>query len=412
MHRSPRLLVLAAVLSVANLVAGCGILGGSSGSGRDTLEFWMYQPADAKAAQVFDQLRGDFEKANHVTVKLVQVPKDDYNTKLASALSGGSGPDAGYLDQPLVARYASDGTISQVPAGTVDESAYYTGALNTNRVGGKLFGLPVDQTTIALFYNRKLVPTPPRTWTDLLAASAAVHRASPDVAGIVVPKGDGYGAWMWPAFVASAGGTLLDEQNKRVLLDSQPAVDALNLWVNLLPSSPRKITDSAQAFETGHAAMTISGPWDVTAIHDQFPDLPFGVAPLPYRDRPASNIGGENLVVFKHSAKTALAWKWLALLIGREHNTAVAQALGGFPTNIAAAEAAKSAAGQDPSYAVFLAQLAVAQPRPAVPQWIQINDEVVAPALDRALTGGQPAQQTLRQAAGSARNLLGWPQSG
>jgi multiple sugar transport system substrate-binding protein len=405
-----RALAVTAFLSITSLAAGCAVLGGSSGSTRDTLEFWMYQPADAKAAQTYDQLRAEFEKANNVTVKLVQIPKDDYNTKLSTALSGGGGPDAGYLDQPLVARYALDGTIAALPAGTIDESAFYAGALNTNRVGGKLYGLPLDHTTIALFYNKKLIPTPPKTWTELKDMSAAVHQANPGIAGIVVPKGDGYGAWMWPGFVASAGGTLLDESNKKVLLDSKPAVDALSLWVDLLPSSPRKITDSAKAFETGHAAMTITGPWDVTAIKDQFPDLSFGVAPLPYRDKPASNIGGENLVVFKHTAKADLAWKWLTLLTSKEHNAAVAQGLGGFATNIAAADAAKSAA-QDPSYSVFLEQLAVAQARPTVPQWIQINDEIIAPALDRALAGKQTPQQALSQAAGNARSLLSWPQT-
>ena len=410
MGRSYRVLAAAAFLSVMTLAAGCGVLGGSSSGARDTLEFWMYQPANAQAAQTYDQLRTDFEKTNNVTVKLVQIPKDDYNTKLATALSGGAGPDAGYLDQPLVPRYAQDGTIASTPAGTIDEHAYYAGALNTNRVGGTLYGLPLDQTTVALFYNKKLVPTPPKTWNELREISAAVHRADPNVAGIVVPKGDGYGAWMWPAFVASAGGTLLDEPNKKVLLDSKPAVDALSLWVDLLPSSPRKITDSAKAFETGRAGMTITGPWDVTAIKDQFPDLSFGVAQLPYRDRQAGNIGGENLVVFKHSAKAALAWKWLALLTSKEHNAAVAQGLGGFATNIAAAQAAKASA-QDPSYSVFLEQLAVAQARPTVPQWIQINDEIVAPALDRALAGKQTPQQALSQAAGNARNLLSWSQT-
>src|SRR5262249_21748454 len=119
---------------------------------------------------------------------------------------------------------------------------------------------------------------------------------------------------------------------------------------------------------------------------------------------------GENLVVFKRSAKSALAWKWLSLITSKEHNAAVAQGLGGFASNIAAAEAAKAAA-QDPSYSVFLQQLSVAQARPTVPQWIQINDEIVAPALDRALAGKQTAQQSLSQAAASARSLLTWPQT-
>lgn len=408
MSRSIRRARAAAAACLLALTAtACGVLGGKSGDSAQSLEFWMYQPPTPGASQVFEKLRADFEKANNATVKLVQVPKDDYNTKLASALSGGGGPDAGYLDQPLVARYAGDASILRVPAGTVNEADYFPGALATNRVDGKLFGLPLDHTTIALFYNTTLVPDPPRTWDQLRATATAVHQANPKVAGMVVPKGDGYGAWMWPAFVASAGGGMLDEDNKKVIFDRPPAVDALALWVDLLASSPRKITDSAKAFESGRAAMTISGPWDVSAIEDQFPDLPYAVAPLPRRDRQASNIGGENVVVFAGAGNAGLAWKWLAFLTSAQNNAAVAKALGGFATNRAAAAAAK--AGEDPSYAVFLEQLAVAVPRPTVPEWIQINDEIIAPALDRALAGKTAPAQSLSDAAAKTRALLSWP---
>jgi ABC-type glycerol-3-phosphate transport system substrate-binding protein len=153
--------------------------------------------------------------------------------------------------------------------------------------------------------------------------------------------------------------------------------------------------------------MMISGPWDVTSIKDQFPDLQFGVAPLPYRDKQAGNIGGENLVVFKHTKKADLAWKWLSLLTNAGNNAEVAKSLGGFATNVAAANAAT--AGEDPSYAVFVKQLAVAQARPAVPQWIQVNDEIIAPALDRALAGKVTPEQALTDAAAKTRSLLGWP---
>jgi len=411
MLRSHRRLLAVATLSLLALSgSGCGVLGGGSGDSKRTLEFWMYQPATPGGAQVFEKLRRDFEKANDVSLKLVQVPKDDYNTKLASALSGNGGPDAGYLDQPLVARYAGDGSIRELPAGTVDEAAYFAGALNTNRVGGKLYGLPLDHTTVALFYNKKLVPQPPKTWDDLRRTATAVHKANPNVAGMVVPKGDGYGAWMWPAFVASAGGGMVDETNRRVLFDQRPAVDALSLWTELIGSSPRKITDSAKAFESGRAAMTISGPWDVAAITEQFPDLQFGVAPLPWRDQPAGNIGGENLVVFKNTKRADLAWKWLAVLTNAENNAAIAKVLGGFATNLAAADAAK--AGANEFYAVFLEQLKVARARPTVPQWIQINDEIIAPALELALAGKATPQQALSDAAAKARALRSWPSAG
>jgi multiple sugar transport system substrate-binding protein len=250
------------------------------------------------------------------------------------------------------------------------------------------------------------VPTPPKTWDELKTMVNQIHQADAKVAGIVVPKGDGYGAWMWPGFVAGAGGALTDDANKKVLFDQQPAVDTLQMWVDLLPSSPRQITDSDNAFANGLAAMMISGPWDVANIKDQFPDLDFSVAPLPYKTEPAGNIGGENGVVFSTSKNGALAWKFLQYITSDANNAKFADAFGGYPTNIKAAE--QTAATIEPQQAAFLEQLKVAHARPAVPQWIQVNDEIIAPALEKALSGKATAQQALTEAADKTRSLLGW----
>ncbi|GGK45441.1 ABC transporter substrate-binding protein [Planomonospora parontospora subsp. parontospora] len=394
---------LVAAAMVAGLAA-CGS-GGAAEHGR-TLTFWTFQPLTPQGGQILERLRTDFEKANGVTVKLVQIPKDDYNTKLGTAIASKNVPDGGYLDQPLVSRYALDGTILQVPAGTIDEKEFYAGGLETNKVGGRLYGVPLDITTVGLYYNKKLVPTPPRTWDELKQAAESVHRADPKTAGIVVPKGDGYGAWMWPGFVAGAGGTLVDEKAKKVTFDEQPAVDALQLWVDLLKSSPRSITDADKAFENGLAAMTISGPWDISTIRDQFPDLDFGVAPLPYKNEPASNIGGENAVVFTGTKNADLAWKWLKHLTAPDSSVALAEAVGGYPANIEGAGIA--AAKMGPEHAVFIEALKATRARPAVPQWIQINDEIIAPALESALTGKVAPRQALSEAGAKARTLLGW----
>ncbi|WP_433519503.1 ABC transporter substrate-binding protein [Nonomuraea sp. CA-143628] len=390
---------------VAMLAAGLAACGGGGGdSAEKTLTFWMYQDRTPQAGQVMEKIRKDFEKANPgVTVKLVKIPKDDYNTKLGSAVASKSAPDAGILDQPLVSKYALDGTIKEVPAGLIDEAAFYKGALDTNRTAGKLYGLPQDQTTVALFYNKKLVPTPPKTWDELKQTAERVHAADAKVAGMNVPKGDGYGAWMFPGIVHGAGGQMVDDAGKKVLFDQQPAVEALQLWVDLQKSSPRQITDSDKPFENGLAAMTISGPWDVPTIHEQFPDLDFGVAPLPYKTEPAGNIGGEDSVVFSSSKNADLAWKWLAFLASETSNGAVADAFGGFPVHLKAQVVAGG-----PEQAAFLEQLKVAHARPAVPQWIQVNDEIIAPAIESALTGKVTAQQALTDAAAKTRTLLGW----
>ncbi|GAA3413096.1 hypothetical protein GCM10018952_28500 [Streptosporangium vulgare] len=111
-------------------------------------------------------------------------------------------------------------------------------------------------------------------------------------------------------------------------------------------------------------------------------------------------------MVFSKGKNAELAWKWLTFLTNAQNNTTLAQALGGFPTNIEAAE--RDAATFGPDQAAFLEQLKVAQARPALPEWIQINDEIIAPAIEAALSGKVTSQQALTEAADKTRALLKW----
>ncbi|MFC7363358.1 ABC transporter substrate-binding protein [Nocardioides astragali] len=396
-----------AALAAATLtltLAACG--GGGEAADANTVEFWYYQPTPEQAQKV-QALVDEFEDANSgISIKLVEIPKADYNTKLASAMAGDRGPDAGYLDQPQMARFADADQIVEVPAGTIDDADFYEGALQTNMVDGKLYGVPLQQTTVVLFYNTDLVSTPPKTWDELVAVSEDVNNENPDVAGVAVPKGDGFGAWMYPGFVASAGGTMLDEKNKKVTFADVPAEEALDLWHTLLESSPREITNSDLPFQKGLAAMMFSGPWDIVGIREQFPQLKFDVALMPMKETEASTIGGDNGVVFSGADNEDAAFKWLQFLSDETHNAEFADITGNFPTNIAAAEA--STLADDPQIQVVLQQLETAHARPAVADWIQINDEYIARAIEAAVDGDTPPADALDEAAERAAKLLGW----
>ncbi|GIH24874.1 ABC transporter substrate-binding protein [Acrocarpospora phusangensis] len=397
----------ALALSVLALVAvSCGDTGGSATSQAATVDFWYYQPTPQQADKV-KRLAKDFETANPgLKIKLTEIPKDDYNTKIATALNGGNGPDAGYLDQPQMARFAGGRQIAAVPARTIDESAYYEGALETNRVSGTLYGVPLQQTTVVLFYNKDYVQTPPATWDQLVAESERVHRENPKVAGVALPKGDGFGAWIFPAFVASAGGTMVDENARKVTFNSPQGQEALGLWRTLLASSPRKITNTDQAFQKGLAAMTFSGPWDVLGIREQFPQLKFGTALLPKKLEDASTIGGENGVVFSTADNPDGAWKWLKFLSSADHNAEFADITGNFPVNRAAA--AKSTLAGDQDMKIVIDQLQSARSRPALPEWIKVNDEFIAKAIEEGVDGGRSPAEALDTAAVRAAKALGW----
>ena len=141
-----------------------------------SITFWAYQ-GTPQATIAMKQLQNQFQNAHPgTTVNVTLIPKDSFIPKETTAIATGTQPDASYIDQPLIARYArTDKVIDTVPAGLIDESQFFQGALATNRVGGQLYGLPLSQTCIALFYNKDLVPTPPTTWAEMLAISKQIY---------------------------------------------------------------------------------------------------------------------------------------------------------------------------------------------------------------------------------------------
>src|SRR5688572_13056330 len=101
----------AAMVSLSGLT-GCG---GDAPAAEKVVEFWYYQPTPEQSKQVKGLVERFRETEPTISVRLTEIPKDDYNTKLSSALGGGRGPDAGYLDQPLMARYANARHLAEVP---------------------------------------------------------------------------------------------------------------------------------------------------------------------------------------------------------------------------------------------------------------------------------------------------------
>jgi len=396
------------VLSVSGVFGNSNVESGNDSS--NVIEFWAYQPESSEKG-LRDAI-SKFESISGFKVNVTFIPKDDYNTKLNAAIAGGISPDIAYLDQPLVPRYASDGILLNLEEFSnsdngIDKSKYYQGALSTNIVGGDLYGLPLNQTCVALYYNKDLVPEPPVTWTDWLEMAANVYSPG-EIAAMEVPNGDGWGAWLFPAFVASAGGSMVNEDETKVTIGSKPAVDAIKLWIELTKYSDPEVKDSANAFNRGLIATKISGPWELGNLESNFPDLNFGVSLIPKQnddDIHASNIGGENMVVFNNTENPEGAWALIKFLTySPEYSLLMAQSSGNFPGLL---EAGQNPIYQDDEYmSVFMKQMETAQARPRIASWLKINDEVIAKALAQSLLDELTPEEAFSIAEKKANMIL------
>lgn len=385
------------------LLTGCG----KKGPSEREITFWAYAPGEQDKVRKVAALAEKYNQEHPGTrVKIVFVAKGDFNTKINTAIAVGANPDCSYLDSGLVSRFAKDNILfcldDFVNGGDLNLQDFYPGAMKMVKYQNKFYGIPLNQTCIALFYNKDLVKDPPQTWDELLAVSKQVYVPG-KVAAFAVPKGDGYGSWMFPAFVSSAGGSMLNDNETQAVFDQQPGVEALQLWVDLLKYSPRLITDSANAFELGRVAMSLNGPWAIEGIKTNFPKLRYGITLIPKKKQFATNIGGESLVIYQNSQDPPAAWDFIRYLMMDENQIVMSEVTGNFPVKKTLINHPRF---QEPDLKVFMDQLQYAVSKPTVESWTKINDEIVAKAIDEALNQRQGVAAALTEAAKDCNAVL------
>lgn len=236
-------------------------------------------------------------------------------------------------------RFIDDTTIGL----TVDEQADFTPALwDVLRIDGVRYALPSDNAQLGLYYNPKLFdryneqhpdtpisyPDAAWRWDDLVDAASRLRIV--DASGRTVQFGIDFALGPWPfmAFFAQAGGELWDKAGTTTLIDSPAGERALAIIAELLPHAATmrsgKLTVSAtgpdKLFGSGQAAMLLDGSWIAPFLEQTFPDLEFGIAPLP-RDKRSAIVGGSVLwAISSHSRHKREAWEMIKWMSNREQS--------------------------------------------------------------------------------------------
>ncbi|MFA5235771.1 MAG: extracellular solute-binding protein [Bacilli bacterium] len=381
----------------------------SGGNDSDVISFWAYQPSTQTNQNEFRAMIAGFTEETGIKVKLNLVVKDSYNTALTSALTGRSQPDLAYLDQPLIADYASDGTlyaIDELLAGSTAIAAdqFYESVFQTNVFQNHTYGIPLNMTTTVLFYNKDLVETVPTTWDQWLA----VKDGLPDGKSLFDGIGNGgYAGWYFQSFLANCGGSLLNEQLTAVTFNDERGQEAAEMIKNLYGNDPTSINNRAtsDAFGNGLVAFKLGSSSDLDRFDINFPNLDYGVALVPSQTEgtSSSNMGGENLVVFDHSSLKEECWTLIEYLLEEDNVSKLADYTGNFPA------VTEYLSSDDPRRQIIIEQLETAEARPVVTNWIRVNDEYLGPALsDKILSDVNPRdiKTSLDNAAAAATQLL------
>jgi multiple sugar transport system substrate-binding protein len=405
--------VLLALVATLTLAAGCG-----SWSTRETvLRFW----AMGREGEVVAQLLPEFERAHPtIHVKLQQLPWTAAHEKLLTAFAGDTTPDVCQLGNTwipeLVALNALE-PLDRHAAGSavVDAGDYFAGIWDTNRIDGKLYGVPWYVDTRLLFYRRDLLAragysTPPRSWHEWKQMLAALSKAGADQHGILLPLNE-----FEPllALALQQDDPLLRDDGRWGNFSAPGFRRALGFYLEMFqrgwapPLGTAAISNVWNEFGRGRFAFYVSGPWNIGEFERRLPagqQDTWMTAPLPGPDGPGASIaGGSSLVVFRASRHQAAAWRLIEFLSQPAVQRRFHALTGDLPP--------RRATWADPQLAAdiharaFREQLERVKPAPKVPEWERIATEMRLVA-ERAVHGQLTVEQAARELDARAAQIL------
>jgi multiple sugar transport system substrate-binding protein len=380
-----------------------------------TLKVWSIDGANAPGYA--DTLSKEFDDKNDdITIEYRIVQFDDLVNESLRAFATGNAPDLVAFDNPDFALFSSRGAMldltDRVKASDVIKTDnYFQGPLNSVTWDGKLFGVPKYTDTIALFYNKDLfkkagIAEPPKTWDELLDDARKLNDPANHVYGITFSARAGEeGTFQFLPWIQMSGGSYSQ-------VNGPGAVKALGIWKTMIDeklASPDVLNlgqwDSTGTFNSGNAAMAISGPWELDRMSTDA-KFDWGVALLPTETADgerSSALGGFNWGIMSTTKHPDEAFRLLEYFVSQDNRLFPEFSL--LPARSDIALPPTGVALKDAALKVFQEQLKYAQPRGPHPEWQKIS-KAIYDAMQSALTGQQPAQAALDQAQATIDGIV------
>ncbi len=381
-----------------------------------TLDFWAFGSASETENTLFQSWVDTWNEQHPDTpVELTLYPTAEYvsGPVLTTAFASGTAPDIFLISPGKFLQYAESGAAADLSDLFTPElrEDLLPAALEAITVDGVPYAMPFEQEPVALYYNEDLFETAglevPTSWDDFLAASQTFNEQGL-TAVVIEPAPGPYQNFTWYPFLWATGADAADAALTEATFDSPGTAQALDLWRTLIQEgyAPRTTSNTtadiaSTPFATGQAAMWVGGVWAIESLVADYPDLTFGIAPLPTPsgEDPVSvyggwtmmvNASGENVV----TAKAFTNWMWAE---GTERPLQWATETGVFSPRQSVTEAGQAAFDR-PYYRDFRDEiLPIARAEPAYPaDMVKIISDALQAAMFRD-TPGEAAARTAQQ---------------
>jgi multiple sugar transport system substrate-binding protein len=408
--RAKKVLIAGAalVVSVSSLVA-CSSSGGGGSSG-GTGPFTFVTGKDNSGT--WPVLAAQWNKLHPDQKVTVKQQSDQADQQLSDLEQHFQAKDAGYdvvtVDVIWTAEFAAKGWIVPLTGkNKVDTATLLPATVKAATYAGTLYAAPFASDGGLLYYRKDLVPTPPKTWADLIAAcqgktSNTITGSKPGCYAGQFAKYEGLTVNAAEA-INAAGGVIVKDDGKTPAVDSPTAVTGLNFLVNgfkqgYIPKEAIgfKETESLNAFQAGQLVFMRNWPYADAILSAKGSKVAgkYGIAPLPGPSgQGASSLGGHSLAISKYSKHqaTGLAFvKW----IEEPAQQKLDLTKGTLAPVIASLYTDPALVKQFPYLPTLLESIKTAVPRPVTPFYPGVTEAIETNAY-AALQGQKSAQQAL-----------------
>ncbi len=234
------------------------------------------------AAKAINEIKKDYEKEYKQKI-VVEVLNKDLTSLFKTAALTGKGPDILLWANDVSGELAQSGLVEPLDELPFLTENFLPVSLKAFKYKGRLYGYPYAVESLALFYNKNMVKTPPQSFEEVEQLALKINNPAKKMYGFLYDFKTFF--FSFPILNATGGYIFGEDQNglnsKDIgiagFADGLTFLQGLNTK-GLIPSS----TDRGIAFEnfkSNQLAFMIDGPWAIKDLNES--GVNYGIAVLP-----------------------------------------------------------------------------------------------------------------------------------
>ena len=384
-----------------------------------TLTYWHAGPGPP-LEPAMQKLVDQFEEEHPwITVNVESFGFGEYFQKLDTAAAGGNPPDVFWVDTTAVEQYTYFETIIPLTQFVSEnyEDDWFIIPKEDMSHEGEIWAIPLHQSTEAMVYNQDIIEEagldPPKSYGE--AWNFEQFRNALET---VTKKADdgSVEVWGWttqyppgtynvqPLMYAYGASYLNEEGNAYEGFTNSPkAVEALDWYAHLFTDGLAPIDRIPDMFQTGKVAFLQTNPFVLVDLQTRFPELNFGVMPMPCEERCAVQSGAWHIGIHAQSEHPEESWLLIDYLTNKEGHKQWIEESGYMPARISVYEEMPKM--KEYPWNIFMEGLIDhAVHRPGNVAWPIFNAELTNAAINVA-TGADPKAELDRVATAAEEEL-------